>query len=60
MAKPPYRFKAGDRAGHFSDLRIIGTIECYEYPPEGGRIFLKVDNDKPSYWFQPFQLVKVD
>jgi hypothetical protein len=54
------RFEPGDRAEHFSDPRIIGTIECYEYPPYGGRVFLKSDNDEPSYWFHTFQLKKVD
>jgi hypothetical protein len=60
MTDFPPRLQAGDRARYIGDRRILGTIECYEYPPEGGRLFLKVDNNKPSYWFKPFQLVKVD
>jgi hypothetical protein len=49
----------GSRVRVGRDDRMAGIIECYEFPPTGGRAFVKVDQPAgqiPGYWCQPYDI----
>lgn len=53
---PKWKAVGDKRVRHFSDMRIVGKIEAYEFEGERGRVFVRTD-EGPGYWFQLGQLV---
>lgn len=47
----------GCRVRHTSDDRILGEVQDFEFPGNGGRVFVRT-TEGPGYWFEPWQVVK--